>query len=118
MPLLLDGLCRRREEPIIARDVAAAMLNSFGRCILSRYRIQQRADIVYRRIRDTETDAYYYANVFTGETSWYKSKVYLAASREPPIHTEEVTSSNAGKAEGVSGKDKHMRRSPRTKRAV
>jgi len=64
------------------------VLTAFARCILARYRIKRRADEVYRRVWDTDSSSYYYANVVTGTTSWVKSVVYLHPSSEPPVYND------------------------------
>ena len=54
------------------------------------------ADFLFRRVLDAESGVYYYANIFSGETSWTKSAVYLHASSEPPIILgEEIAAASA-----------------------
>jgi hypothetical protein len=62
---------------------AIPILQGFARCILSRKRLIARANTIYRRIYDEDSDSWYYANIHTGHTSWSKPAFYL--SQEPPI---------------------------------
>lgn len=76
---------RRRDQPIVDRLVACDVLKGFGRCVLARYRLLRRANIIFRRVLDSETGTYYYVDTRSGQSSWNKSRVYLN-TMNPPIY--------------------------------
>lgn len=76
---------RRRDQPVADRSVACNVLKGFGRCVLARYRLLRRANIVFRRVLDSETGAFYYVDTRSGQSSWSKSRIYLN-TMDPPIH--------------------------------
>ena len=76
---------RRRDQPVADRLVACDVLKGFGRCVLARYRLLRRANIIFRRVLDSETGTYYYVDTRSGQSSWNKSRVYLN-TMNPPIY--------------------------------
>jgi hypothetical protein len=76
---------RRRDQPVADRLVACDVLKGFGRCVLARYRLLRRANIIFRRVLDSETGTYYYVDTRLGQSSWNKSRVYLN-TMDPPIY--------------------------------
>jgi len=76
---------RRRDQLIVEKSVACSILKDFARCVLARYRLLRRANIVFRRVFDSDSSTYYYVNTRTGQSSWSKSAVYLN-TMEPPIY--------------------------------
>ena len=116
---------RRRATKITNRAVAAGVIQQFGRCIIARNRILKKADESYRRILDEASDTYYYANIFNGETSWYKLKLYL--TRFPPImlqrEAEELVKSSRSSSSkkyggGSGGGSSKKRHNPKTNRVT
>ncbi len=88
----------------------------FGRCIIARRRVLAQADHVFRRVWDHDSASYFFANVVTGETSWYKLRLYL--SSQPPVlskrETAGVTLTEGGEATEKSGGSPRL--NPKTKR--
>lgn len=75
------------------------VLQGFGRCVLARKRVISIANERYRRVWDSESGSFYYAQVLSGETSWSKSSIYL--SLEPPVYVDETE--NADNKESPKG---------------
>ena len=111
-------LYRRRSRTIRDPGVAGEILGQFGRCILSRRRTVRRAGQLYRRVWDADTSSYYYAQIQTGETSWYKN-THVFLSSEPPVYRdhEQQNSSDPTVGAGGAGESVKRRRSPRVNRA-
>jgi hypothetical protein len=120
--VVADGThCSFRHRPglIAKRKVAIKILQGLARCILARRRILRRADVIYRRVYDADSGVYYYANIYTGSTSWTKSTIYLHASSEPPIMQDGEVSASSGSARGSAAVEATAaRRSPRYNRAA
>lgn len=77
---------------------ALQILQGFGRCILARKRIIRKAIERYRRVWDSESGTFYYADILTGDTSWQKIGVFLSV--EPPVYTPD--SKKKGRKHGSS----------------
>jgi hypothetical protein len=80
--------------------------------------VLRRADAVYRRVWDAESDAYYYANTVTGGTAWAKSAVYLHASSEPPVYSAVEAGEDAVEGDTHPQNGSMKKRSPRHVRAL
>lgn len=81
-------------------------MSCFARCIVARHRAIRRADEIYRRVWDTESTCYYYANVENGTTSWNKCRIYLRGSgKEPPLLLQEQQVVEEGKQNGYYSYD-------------
>jgi hypothetical protein len=68
---------------VLKKENIVEALQGFGRCCLARKKVISVANILFRRVYDEETSAYYYANMKTGNTFWEKPSIYL--TNEPPI---------------------------------
>jgi hypothetical protein len=69
--------------PVHEPDDAALVLTGFFKCIVSRAVVVRKASATYRRVYDEDYQTYFYAHLFTGESSWEKPKVFLTC--EPPL---------------------------------
>ena len=107
---------RRRTTTICKKQVAIIIIQAFARCICARYRILRQADAIYRRVWDTESNNYYYAQVITGTTSWVKSSVYLHANSEPPILNKKEIQQQKSKGSSKKVSVQDNKRSPRRNR--
>jgi glycogen debranching enzyme len=76
----------------LTKEKIIRILQTFGRCILARHRILEQANSIYRRVWDSESESFYYANIDTGETSWTKNTIFLTT--EPLVYSVEEASQN------------------------
>ena len=78
------------------------MLQGFTRCCLARKKLFAVADQQYRRVYDHEFQAYYYANIRNGDTTWQKPSFYL--TNEPPLYTPENESKRSPRVNRINTK--------------
>ena len=82
---------------------AAFVVTGFLLCVYSRALVVNRANEIYRKIKDEESGVDFFANTITGETTWTKPTVYLTNEpllllqdsqnkRSPRVNREKISS--------------------------
>lgn len=97
--IISTGTVSRSEKTLRNRQrrrTEIHVLQGFGRCVLARKRVVSIANERYRRVWDSESGSFYYAQVLSGETSWSKSSIYL--SLEPPVYVDETENADNKKS--------------------
>lgn len=78
---------RRRNKPLTSERACAKIITCFFLCIRARRRIIEAACDVFKRVWDDNHRQYFYANVYTGESSWHRPAILIL--EEPPVQVEE-----------------------------
>jgi hypothetical protein len=80
-------------------EEAASMLQRVYRSRLAKRRCVELTKLVYEKVFDQDSDAYYYFNSLTGEAQWHKPKILEGGDHDAAVVVPSVISSDRSSIE-------------------